>query len=98
MLTEEQKEDALQRARVCGWAYTREVTGDGSVEYRYTARDKVTACVSDNEARIATAGGYVLFRRGFREEDLFRALAKAGLCADNLAGEFRTIEECLSGL
>ena len=98
MLTEEQKEEALQRAQDCGWAFTREVAGDGPVEYRYTARGKVTACVSDGEVRIATAGGYVLFRRGFREEDLFMALAKAGLCADNLAGEFRTIEECLSGL
>jgi len=98
MLTEEQKEEALQRAQDCGWAYTHEVTGDGSVEYRYTARGKASARVSDNEVRITTAGGYVLFRRSFYDEDLFMALAKGGICADNLAGEFNKIEECLSGL
>lgn len=98
MLTEEQKEQALQRARDCGWAYTHEVTGDGSVEYRYTARGKASARVSGNELRITTAEGHVLFRRSFCDEDLFKALAKGGRCADELAGEFRTIEECLSGL
>ena len=97
MLTEEQKEQALQRARDCGWAYTSEVAGDGTVEYRYTARGKATAGVSNGEVTIS-AGGHVLFRHGFPEERLFMALAKAGLCADNLAGEFRTIEECLSGI
>jgi hypothetical protein len=98
MLTEEQKEQALQRAQDCGWAYTHEVTGDGSVEYRYTARGKASAHVSNNEVRITTAGGYVLARRSFYDEDLFMALAKGGRCADELAGTFRYIEECLSGL
>jgi hypothetical protein len=98
MLTEEQKEHALQSARECGWAYTREAAGDGPEEYRYTARGKAIACVSGNEVRIATAGGHVLFRHGFYDEDLFLALAKAGICADNLAAEFSTIEESLSGL
>lgn len=98
MLTEEQKEQALQRARDCGWTYTHEVTGDGSVEYRYTARGKASARISGNEVRITTADGHVLARRSFYDEDLFMALAKGGRCADELAGTFRTIEECLSGL
>ena len=98
MLTEEQKEQALQRARDCGWAYTHEVTGDGSVEYRYTARGKASACVSNNEVRITTAEGHVLFRRSFYDEDLFDALAKGGRCADELAGTFRDIVDRLSGL
>lgn len=98
MLTEEQKEQALQRARDCGWAYTYEVTGDGEAEYRYTARGKASACVSNNEVRIATAGGHVLFRHSFYGEDLFLALAKGGICADDLAGEFSNIEDSLSGL
>ena len=98
MLTEEQKEQALQRARDCGWAYTHEVTGDGSVEYRYTARGRVSARISGNEVRITTAGGYVLARRSFYDDDLFKALAKGGRCADELAGTFRDIEDCLSGL
>lgn len=98
MFTEEQKERALQRARECGWAYTYEVTGDGEAEYRYTARGKASACVSGNEVRITAADGYVLCRRSFYDEDMFMALAKGGICADNLAGEFSKIEECLSGL
>lgn len=98
MLTEEQKEQALQRARDCGWAYTHEDTGDGSVEYRYTARGWATACVSNNEVRITTAEGHVLFRRSFYDEDLFDALARGGRCADELAGTFRDIAERLSGL
>lgn len=98
MLTEEQKEHALQSARECGWEYAYEATGDGPGEYRYTARGKACACVSGNEVRITTAGGHVLFRRSFYDEDLFMALAKGGICADNLAAEFSTIEESLSGL
>jgi len=98
MFTEEQKEQALQRARECGWEYAYEVTGDGPAEYRYNAGGKVYACVSGNEIRITTAGGYVLARRSFYDEDMFKALAKGGRCADELAGTFRTIEECLSGL
>ena len=98
MLTEEQKEQALQRARDCGWAYTHEVTGDGNLEYRYTARGKATACVTSDEVRIGTWDGKILFRRKNAGDDLFNALARAGRCADELAGTFRDIAEWLSGI
>lgn len=93
MLTEEEREQALERARDCGWAY--EHANDG---YRYVAKGKVSAFVSNEKVTIVCADNHLFIARPYREKDFFMALAKAGRCADELAGTFRDVEEHLSWL
>lgn len=94
MLTDEEREHALESARACGWAY--EPANGG---YRYVANGKVSAFVSDENVYIGfAAGGHLLFVSHYDGEDFFMALAKAGRCAERLAGTFRDVEEILSGL
>lgn len=100
MLTEEEKEQALERAGYCGWKYDTVVNRDKSVSYCYKAKggtilayiDGCRASVYDD--RI----GHDLFSEMFPENKLFQALTKFGRAADEIAGTFRDVENIISGL
>ena len=94
MLTEEEREQAIERARDCGWDYVQTPSG-----YMYVAQEKAVAFVAKDNVTIGFAkGGHLLLSHGFDENNLFIALARAGRCADRLAGAYQDIEEFLSGL
>lgn len=101
MLTENEKEQALERARDCGWDYTHEVQRDGTDTYKYVTKGGCIIAYVDNGCRASVYDdriGHTLYSKEFDEKYFFRALAKTAKCADTIADSYESIEREMAGL